>query len=966
MILKDPMLWRIFWKEYRAQRSFWVVIAGFGIGLMLLLAVLLDASPGRFVIPWVIALGLPTLYALGCGAILFASEQEEGTAEFLRIMAVRTSCLFAAKIAFSVISTLTLAGLLVGAARIVTWGERVNLVYGNEHAALYSLWITISLLVWATFFSTVCRKVLVAVCLSAAGPLIVRAVTQWLPWNEPGQELNLWLKELALSVPVLLGASYILLRRRMAESHVELSWPRGVWPGRTRKSALDRLAAKRETAPDWRRQFVRLVWLERRHVFSLGHVLWIAAILLCSLAAGIVEHRLHVQHAMGGIVILSALAGVWSFQAEGGRRTRFLAEQGVSPLAVWLSKQLVWIGLAVALILPFLLIGFDSEPPWQSSRPRNLSIFDRDLSGTSAMLFAVGLGSLAYAVGQLASMLISRAVTAAFVTFAVLWLLALWAWLMFELHVPQWLSTLPLVVAMLAATLVWSRNWLLESASWRSWRRLALAGNMLLLLVWAGIGVFRILEVPSLDSVLQHRPDYVPVHLAGPTPATAEEIETARMYLRARSEYKWTKGRPWESDGLGKTARDGWESARDEERQLLAENQQALARALDATARSSCAFSDPSRPDFSTPNGDASDGYLELLNLILLSARQLESDGKLDEALERYIAGLRMARHVASRGAEYQWHTGAHLERVVGDWMPFWAGHPAQTPERIEAGARRVREELDRFPLLSEALQNQRAWMRHIIDLNWSEVLAESNRGASDLAGVAVSLVDRLCPWERYRARRLQDLISYVELSEAQAVENALATPGVDPAALLPSAAIQPIDQRIDQLLGGPRNRSEEAPWKWTATTFPWSLYAVHVESFVIHARLARALSARALLLRLALAAWKNAHGEYPADLEDLPEVGERMLIDPYSGQEFGYRPRGFPHEVQFGNPLNYHGEVVAADQPLIWSVGPYGIRIVPVRDRPDRTRFATVDSHGPIDATNRARYVGAYAFRLP
>jgi hypothetical protein len=942
------------------------VIAGFGIGLMLLLTFLLDVRSGRFGAPWVIAFGFPTLYALGCGAILFASEQEEQTTEFLRIMAARTSRLFAAKVAFSVISTLALAGLLLAAAQILTWGKHVELVYGSRNTALYCLWITASLLVWAIFFSTVCRKVLVAVCLSAAGPLIVRAVAQWFPWNRPGQEPISWLMELALSVPVVLGASYILLRRRMAGTDVELSWPRLAWPGRTRASALNRLAAKRETAPDWRRQFIRLVWLERRHVSSPGHVVWVAAILACLFAAGIAEHR--PPHAISGIVILSALAGVWSFQAEGGRRTRFLADHGLSPLAVWLSKQFVWFGLAVALSLPFLLIGFYSGPAWQSSPPQNLSVFDRDVSGTSAMLFAVGLGSLAYAVGQLASMLIPRGITAGFVTFAVLWLLGLWAWLMFELQVPQWFSTVPLIVFLLVTTLVWSRHWLLESATWRSWRRLGLAGGTTLVLIWAAIGVFRVLEVPTLDRILRDRPALLPVpfHLADAAPATAEEIETARMYRRARSEFQGKGGRPWESDGKGKTARDGWESARDEERQLLAENQQALATALAATARPECAFTDPSRPDSGPPQGAASDGYLELLNLILLSAHQLEADGKLDEALERYISGLRLARHVASHGSEFEWNTGAHVERVVGDWMPFWASHPGQTPERIEAGARRVREELDRFPALSEALQNQRAYMRHFFDDNWSEVFAELDRQGPNPAAIAVRLVDRLCPWERYRARRLQDLVSFVELSEVDAVERALVTPGVQPAALWPPAIAQPMGEGADQLLGGSHNRSEEPPWKWTKTTFPWILESVRDERYVVHARLARALSTRALLLRLALAAWKNAHGEYPVDLDSLPEVGDFMLIDPYSGQEFGYRPRGFPHEVRFGNPLSNRGEVVAAGQPLIWSVGPYGVRIVPVGVLQDQTRFAPVDSHGPIDATNRAPYVAAYAFRLP
>ena len=162
MILKDPMLWRIFWKEYRHQRNFWLVIAGFGIGLMLLLVTLLDVRSGQFGACWLVALGLPSVYALGCAAVLFASEQEEGTTEFLRIMAARTSRLFAAKVAFGFVSTLAMAGVLRSAGRILTWGQPLNLASGNGATALYSVWVTVSLLAWGVLFSTVCRKVLAA------------------------------------------------------------------------------------------------------------------------------------------------------------------------------------------------------------------------------------------------------------------------------------------------------------------------------------------------------------------------------------------------------------------------------------------------------------------------------------------------------------------------------------------------------------------------------------------------------------------------------------------------------------------------------------------------------------------------------------------------------------------------------------------------------------------------------------
>src|SRR5258708_1743751 len=110
MILTDAMLWRMIWKEYRAQRGFWLVIAGLSIGMMLLFLGLMDANdPQRSLAPWAIAVSLPAVYAMGCAAVLFAAEREDGTIEMLQIMAARTGRVFLGKVSFSFVSTLALS-----------------------------------------------------------------------------------------------------------------------------------------------------------------------------------------------------------------------------------------------------------------------------------------------------------------------------------------------------------------------------------------------------------------------------------------------------------------------------------------------------------------------------------------------------------------------------------------------------------------------------------------------------------------------------------------------------------------------------------------------------------------------------------------------------------------------------------------------------------------------------------------
>ena len=75
---------RLLWKEYRLQRGFWLSIAALACLLMLLvLAVAWRGEPPPVDELFAIGLGAASLYALGSGATLFATEHEAGTYGFL-------------------------------------------------------------------------------------------------------------------------------------------------------------------------------------------------------------------------------------------------------------------------------------------------------------------------------------------------------------------------------------------------------------------------------------------------------------------------------------------------------------------------------------------------------------------------------------------------------------------------------------------------------------------------------------------------------------------------------------------------------------------------------------------------------------------------------------------------------------------------------------------------------------------
>lgn len=138
--MNGTVFWRLVWKEYRLQRSWWIAMAVLAVILQLLMRLL--ASPeslSGFKGFYVVALLLTALYAVGCGATLFATEHETGTFEFQRMLPVTARRLFFAKVGFAVASTALLMGILWGVAWVMAGGQMPEPVY------LRALWAILGL-----------------------------------------------------------------------------------------------------------------------------------------------------------------------------------------------------------------------------------------------------------------------------------------------------------------------------------------------------------------------------------------------------------------------------------------------------------------------------------------------------------------------------------------------------------------------------------------------------------------------------------------------------------------------------------------------------------------------------------------------------------------------------------------------------------------------------------------------------
>jgi hypothetical protein len=356
---RRAIFWRIFWKEYRVQRAFWLCIAVLAVVLMALPAVTVATGGDRLYWRFGVARILPALFAAACGAMLFATEHEAGTYQFQRSLPLQPGRLLLGKLAFAICSTVALyaacwlvAVLLSG----VQLGEALASLPAWVPVAVPARWVpgpmfatllfAVEVLLWSVLFSLSLRHPLTA---AIAGVGAAVATVTCITWNAApyvNRETTLW----QLAAAVLLAAADVWLGLRwLGEQRVTSA--RGTLLPHAWTTA--RVPYRADSAP---RTVGRLLWEFWRESRGLRLVLAGLVVLLAIDIAYLVIHRNHGGFAAGLLEItipltpaLFPLLGSIAFLFDQqGHAYRFLADRGVRPGRVWLSRQLaVWIVAAV-------------------------------------------------------------------------------------------------------------------------------------------------------------------------------------------------------------------------------------------------------------------------------------------------------------------------------------------------------------------------------------------------------------------------------------------------------------------------------------------------------------------------------------------------------------------------------------------------------------------------------------------
>ena len=901
---------RLLWKEYRLQRAFWIAMVVLAVLLhLIVLASVRSASLSPEAMAtarttWVfeISLALAALYALGCGATLFATEHEADTYQFQRSLPVSARRLFFSKATFAVTSTMAMIGLLwCLAAMMGGW----RLPEPRTHLGQWGSWGfgSVEALVWGTFFSLVLRRPLAAAVLAivCASVSVHFMVANFGPqyFREPYVEaLPMRAVFVAMLAVVTLWLGHRWFRERLfGVRKSDDFYPVGEVP------ETPMIGMPRPTGT-----LTRLIWQHVRQSAAMLAILsamvaplcligfWLWAFVLSSFPGAPAidaSRRSGLLFALMAATIAVPLAGASVFQGDQRRRGfRFLTERGVSPRQIWLSRHVVWavpVLLWTVLILPVSLLpaAAHSAPP-----------------GEGAILIATALGFLvlAYPAGQLCSMFFSSGILAGFFSVALTLVLCIWAGLMVGLGVPWLWSVAPIPLVLLLATWVRTPSWLLERNTFRAWLPTALTLAVPAVAIVAGACAHRVYSIPRIDPGFDLQ--------AFAKPVSPEARATVDTYRRALDLYDAFPERGRDENESWKLLSGPSTPLTEADLALLDQNQAVLDRVLEATEKP-CDFFDPTGTFI---QGRPSAIFCDLGHLLVNSARALQSEGELDAALDRYLAAVRLAAQLRTRSPAALMLQADRVERYAYDGLASWAAHREQTAERLGEAVDRIEPLQKRMPSWTDAIKLDYLIRRQILDgdLDVSYFRDASSRVLPDETS-SYLLVARWLPWEKARTHRVLSLSTSSALRVLGDEEFAVRRN--EPVAIRPAP-------------------HEDLRWTLVRhTTLPSPRFYEPQTEWILWQYLRMETRRRAVLVQLALAGWKIQHGELPERLEDLAGTSfEQLPTDPFTGRPFQYFREGQPGRITDQDPWRYEGEpqprgpsadvIVRADRPYFQSEG--------------------------------------------
>ncbi|HEY2839649.1 MAG TPA: hypothetical protein VGJ26_10890, partial [Pirellulales bacterium] len=921
--MSDEIIRRMMWKEYRMLRGLWIMLAALACAAQVIWAMTLSFMPGTVNYAAIWLYGIPlvvvALFSLGASVILFSQEREEGTDAFLRSLPIVPGRLFLPKVV-TAIGALTLLALALTVSTLVVAAcfRSTQTINGRDILNLMARFglAPIEVLAWGILFSLITRRTLVAACLGAAAASLVVHLSARIvspdalllqdpqPYGEALFPYRLGFLVLAIGLDLWLG------RHWLGAPPIE-DWV-SIW--RTRRTQAKAQAEANSASEGSGRQPSgpsRLV--------ALGHLLWQSwrlsrGLMITLVGAGTLglvvlasmkdDPNDRLKWAFGLLMGVVTLMGSVAFLADHqGRRFRYFSERPVNPRLVWLSRQWSWLGvIAVWLLMAvpiWLAVVFRVRlfkhlaediriwdlPFWRSrSLAEGLQRFSGRLNQLPVWLLLGYFMLLAFSTGQLGSIFLRSGVLACVLGIVLSALAFVWVACMESLGVSWLLAAAPIPLIALLVSWIRMSDWFGERTGPRVWIR---AGLSIVLPVAAMIGTMAACRVALVPDV---SPGFSLQEYAAEV--TPEARETAALYLRGadmmtgvnRSSVRRFSAVPYvpyvasrnhiQTNETADERKAAYEQDFAAWQSWVADNRAALDLFMQTSKHKDCAL--PLSYTFGLMRSRLDDG----VQMLMWDALAQTRNGKLDAALARIIAGLRMSTHLEER--QLWFHGGFYALREATPQLLAWSVAPGQTPERIREAIAALGAWERSLPTPAQIAKAQCAWLTDVL------LTDPTKRARSDeiSPGYADSmrtpfLVMSLLPWERARAIRVLNLLTANALQEDRNVEAALASG--EPMAL----------------------RFYRDPWRAERVVQPWLDSTPILIDLSMHylaqgqnwnMRLESAWSVAATRILLALTAWRLEHGKLPETLDEL--VGpyfERLPRDPFTGAGFIYLRSGAP-----------------------------------------------------------------------
>ncbi len=539
---------RIFWKEWRAQRSFWLGLLGLAIGLEILLTFgvpLLRPTNAfeQFRFHQGLVVVLACSFATGSAAIAFAGEVEAKTKGLLQQVPVRARDLLAGKLTFSLAGSYSLfvALWLLGSFMLSeSWAVatsrsiRIAMAEGasqrdldeirirgavqvkpedsaiGNRAFLENLPGPLAFVVVGSLFSLILSDVLLTVLIAGVSTAALLAI--------PVVRENPVVQCALIAVAVV--CDFALTRRWLIDAGAArwrlvptLSFPRPVLHWRRLSAEHSRTLESTRSAVAWRRAAGSLIWKEFRQAWPLC-----LAILLIGLGAIVLTRFYdHSSWGYGAADIISCLMlvtpllpGVAAVRAERrGRAFQLLAHHGVAADGFLLCKHLVWLVLSLATFVTILLAdgtlcsfvqsaGAPRHSLWVWASHAAQATFG---SPTASMGAALTVGCvhvlLLYALGFLLALLLPGTIVALFAGFLIEFgVFLVWSTVA-EYQIPFWSTIGPLPLVLLAVAWVRASDWLTERNS--AWWKVAAVLFVPLGAMLGATAVTRVTEIPAVS-----------------------------------------------------------------------------------------------------------------------------------------------------------------------------------------------------------------------------------------------------------------------------------------------------------------------------------------------------------------------------------------------------------------------------------------------------------------------------------